>query len=27
VTYGWEYPTPAQWRAGQRYGYCWAPST
>jgi hypothetical protein len=26
VTYGWEYPTAEQWRDGQRYGYCWAPS-
>jgi hypothetical protein len=23
-TYGWEWPTKAQWRAGQRYGLCWA---
>lgn len=23
-TYGWEWPTQAQWRAGQRYGFCWA---
>ncbi len=23
--YGWEWPTAAQWRAGQRFGYCWAP--
>lgn len=23
--YGWEWPTRAQWEAGQRYGYCWAP--
>lgn len=23
--YGWEWPTAAQWKAGQRYGYCWAP--
>jgi hypothetical protein len=23
-TYGWEWPTRAQWRAGQRYGFCWA---
>ena len=23
--YGWEWPTREQWRAGQRYGYCWAP--
>lgn len=26
VTYVWEYPTSEQWRGGQRYGYCWAPS-
>lgn len=24
-SYGWEWPTRAQWRAGQRFGYCWAP--
>jgi len=24
-TYGWEWPTREQWRAGQRFGYCWAP--
>jgi len=23
--YGWEWPTRAQWRNGQRFGYCWAP--
>jgi hypothetical protein len=23
-TYGWEWPTRKQWRAGQKYGYCWA---
>ena len=23
--YGWEWPTAEQWRAGQRYGICWAP--
>jgi hypothetical protein len=23
--YGWEWPTAAQWGAGQRFGYCWAP--
>ena len=23
-TYGWEWPTKAQWRAGQRHGFCWA---
>jgi len=23
--YGWEYPTRAQWAAGQRFGYCWMP--
>lgn len=26
VTYGWEWPTRAQWAAGQHYGYCWAPA-
>jgi hypothetical protein len=25
-TYGWEWPTAQQWRAGQRYGFCWAPA-
>ncbi len=25
-SYGWEWPTRDQWRAGQHYGYCWAPS-
>jgi hypothetical protein len=24
--YGWEWPTRAQWRGGQHYGYCWLPS-
>lgn len=24
--YGWEWPTEAQWKAGQRHGYCWAPA-
>lgn len=24
--YGWEWPTREQWRAGQRYGYCWMPA-
>lgn len=24
-TYGWEWPTRDQWRAGQRFGYCWSP--
>lgn len=24
--YGWEWPTREQWRAGQRYGYCWVPA-
>lgn len=23
--YGWEWPTRAQWRDGQRFGFCWAP--
>ncbi len=22
-TYGWTYPSPADWTAGQRFGYCW----
>jgi hypothetical protein len=28
LTYTWsfEWPTRAQWAAGQRYGYCWVPS-
>ena len=25
--YGWEWPTLAQWKAGQRFGYCWAPAS
>jgi hypothetical protein len=25
-SYGWEWPTRDQWEAGQRFGYCWAPS-
>ena len=25
--YGWEWPTRAQWSAGQRFGYCWAPAS
>lgn len=24
-TWGWTPPTRAQWRAGQHYGFCWAP--
>ena len=24
--YGWEWPTREQWRDGQRFGYCWAPT-
>ena len=24
-SYGWEWPTREQWRAGQHHGYCWAP--
>jgi hypothetical protein len=24
--YGWEWPTAQQWRAGQRYGFCWVPA-
>ena len=23
--YGWEWPTREQWKAGQHYGFCWAP--
>ena len=26
IDYGWEWPTEAQWEAGQRYGFCWAPA-
>lgn len=26
IRYGWEWPTRAQWVAGQRYGFCWAPN-
>lgn len=26
IQYGWEWPTRAQWDAGQRYGFCWAPA-
>ena len=25
-TWGWTPPTEAQWAAGQRYGFCWAPA-
>ncbi|MGZ4427602.1 MAG: septum formation family protein [Nocardioidaceae bacterium] len=25
LSYGWEWPSAAQWKAGQHYGYCWAP--
>ena len=25
-SYGWEWPTRAQWARGQRFGYCWVPS-
>ncbi len=25
--YGWEWPTADQWKAGQRYGFCWAPAS
>ena len=25
-SYGWEWPTEDQWTAGQRYGFCWAPT-
>ena len=24
-TWSFEWPTRAQWAAGQRYGYCWVP--
>jgi hypothetical protein len=24
-TWGWTPPTPDQWKAGQHYGFCWAP--
>ena len=26
-TWSFEWPTRAQWAAGQRYGYCWVPQT
>lgn len=26
-TYTWTYPTAADWRAGQRFGYCWRKTT
>lgn len=26
IRYGWEWPTQAQWEAGQRFGFCWAPA-
>lgn len=26
-TWSFEWPTKAQWASGQRYGYCWLPST
>jgi hypothetical protein len=26
IQYGWEWPTRAQWDAGQRFGFCWAPA-
>lgn len=25
--YGWEWPTADQWKAGQHYGFCWAPAS
>jgi hypothetical protein len=25
-SFGWEWPSNAQWKRGQHYGYCWAPS-
>jgi hypothetical protein len=25
-SYGWEWPTRAQWRGGQHFGFCWAPN-
>ncbi len=25
-TWSFEWPTPAQWKSGQRYGYCWVPA-
>ncbi|MFT4009118.1 MAG: septum formation family protein [Nocardioidaceae bacterium] len=24
-TYGWEWPTLAQWQSGQHFGFCWSP--
>jgi Septum formation len=26
-TYAWTYPSPRDWRAGQRFGYCWHKTT
>ncbi len=26
-TFSWTYPTPADWQAGQRFGYCWNKTT
>lgn len=26
-TFGWTYPSAADWRAGQRFGYCWHKTT
>jgi hypothetical protein len=26
-TYAWTYPSPQDWRAGQRFGYCWHKTT
>jgi Septum formation len=26
-TYAWTYPSPKDWRAGQRFGYCWHKTT
>ncbi|MCW2785066.1 MAG: hypothetical protein JWP74_1583 [Marmoricola sp.] len=27
LRWSFEWPTPAQWKAGQRYGFCWIPGT
>lgn len=26
-TFGWTYPSPSDWQAGQRFGYCWHKTT
>jgi hypothetical protein len=27
LRWSFEWPTPAEWKAGQRYGFCWIPTT